>query len=140
MSALASYLKLYADEAPLLSEPVRLLSQGGDFASRRSFPLHVTAGALLVRGAEILLVEHRAYGIILQAIELLTALALGVPALLREGMTWQDIRRGRIEQDAQDEVEANGAQARGTTTKPQASSCARADPEARSKPAPPPLS
>jgi phosphatidyl-myo-inositol alpha-mannosyltransferase len=36
-----------------------------------------------------------AYGIILQAIELLTALSLGVPALLREGMTWQDIRRGR---------------------------------------------
>ena len=35
-----------------------------------------------------------AYGIILQAIEVLTALALGVPALLREGMTWQDIRRG----------------------------------------------
>jgi phosphatidylinositol alpha-mannosyltransferase len=41
-----------------------------------------------------------AYGIILQAIELLTALVLGVPALLREGMTWQDIRRGRLEQDA----------------------------------------
>jgi phosphatidylinositol alpha-mannosyltransferase len=37
-----------------------------------------------------------AYGIILQAIELLTALALGVPALLREGMTWQEIRRGRL--------------------------------------------
>jgi phosphatidylinositol alpha-mannosyltransferase len=36
-----------------------------------------------------------AYGIILQAIELLTALSLGIPALLREGMTWQDIRRGR---------------------------------------------
>jgi phosphatidylinositol alpha-mannosyltransferase len=34
------------------------------------------------------------YGIILQAIELLTALMLGIPALLREGMTWQDIRRG----------------------------------------------
>jgi phosphatidylinositol alpha-mannosyltransferase len=33
-----------------------------------------------------------AYGIILQAIELLTALALGVPALLREGMSWRDIR------------------------------------------------
>ena len=43
----------------LLSEPVRMLSQGGDLASRRSFPVHVTAGALLVRGAEILLVEHR---------------------------------------------------------------------------------
>jgi phosphatidylinositol alpha-mannosyltransferase len=33
-----------------------------------------------------------AYGIILQAVEVLTALALGIPALLREGLTWQDIR------------------------------------------------
>jgi phosphatidylinositol alpha-mannosyltransferase len=33
-----------------------------------------------------------AYGIILQAVEVLTALALGLPALLREGMTWRDIR------------------------------------------------
>ena len=64
--ALASYLERYPEEAALLSEPVRLLSQGGDFASRRSFPMHVTAGVLLVRGAEILLVEHRAYGIVLQ--------------------------------------------------------------------------
>ncbi len=38
-----------------------------------------------------------AYGIILQGIELLTALILGVPALLREGMTWQDIRRSRAD-------------------------------------------
>jgi phosphatidylinositol alpha-mannosyltransferase len=37
-----------------------------------------------------------AYGIILQAIELLTALALGVPALLSEGMTWRDIRRNPL--------------------------------------------
>jgi 8-oxo-dGTP pyrophosphatase MutT (NUDIX family) len=66
LSALTSYLERYPEEAALLSEPVRLLSQGGDFASRRSFPLHVTAGALLVRGTEILLVEHRAYGIFLQ--------------------------------------------------------------------------
>jgi phosphatidylinositol alpha-mannosyltransferase len=36
-----------------------------------------------------------AYGIILQAVEVVTALALGVPALLREGMTWQDIRGAR---------------------------------------------
>jgi phosphatidylinositol alpha-mannosyltransferase len=35
-----------------------------------------------------------AYGIILQAVEVLTALALGVPALLGEGLTWQDIRPG----------------------------------------------
>jgi phosphatidylinositol alpha-mannosyltransferase len=33
-----------------------------------------------------------AYGIILQAVEVLTALALGVPALLGEGMTWRDMR------------------------------------------------
>jgi phosphatidylinositol alpha-mannosyltransferase len=34
-----------------------------------------------------------AYGIILQAVEVLTALALGAPALLAEGLRWQDIRR-----------------------------------------------
>jgi phosphatidylinositol alpha-mannosyltransferase len=35
-----------------------------------------------------------AYGIILQAVEVLTALGLGIPALLGEGMTWRDIRPG----------------------------------------------
>ncbi|MEA2226262.1 MAG: phosphatidyl-myo-inositol alpha-mannosyltransferase [Solirubrobacteraceae bacterium] len=33
-----------------------------------------------------------AYGIILQAVEVLTALALGIPALLGENLTWGDIR------------------------------------------------
>ncbi len=33
-----------------------------------------------------------AYGIILQAVEVATALALGLPALLGEGMTWSEIR------------------------------------------------
>jgi phosphatidylinositol alpha-mannosyltransferase len=33
-----------------------------------------------------------AYGIVLQAVEILTAVALGMPALLREGMTWKDMR------------------------------------------------
>jgi phosphatidyl-myo-inositol alpha-mannosyltransferase len=33
-----------------------------------------------------------AYGIVLQAVEILTAVALGMPALLREGMTWKDLR------------------------------------------------
>jgi len=33
-----------------------------------------------------------AYGIILQAIEVLTALGLGVPALLAEGLSWRDVR------------------------------------------------
>ncbi|MEQ4608294.1 NUDIX domain-containing protein [Streptomyces bacillaris] len=65
--ALGAYLQHYPDEAEQLSEPLRLLGQGQGFASRFTFPLHVTVGALLVRrGAEILLVEHRAYGITLQ--------------------------------------------------------------------------
>ncbi len=33
-----------------------------------------------------------AYGIILQAVEILTALALGLPALLGEGMSWREMR------------------------------------------------
>jgi phosphatidylinositol alpha-mannosyltransferase len=33
-----------------------------------------------------------AYGIILQAVEIATAFAMGMPALLREGMTWRDMR------------------------------------------------
>jgi phosphatidylinositol alpha-mannosyltransferase len=33
-----------------------------------------------------------AYGIILQAVEICTALAMGMPALVREGMTWRDLR------------------------------------------------
>jgi phosphatidylinositol alpha-mannosyltransferase len=33
-----------------------------------------------------------AYGIILQAVEIATAFALGMPALVREGMAWKDLR------------------------------------------------
>jgi phosphatidylinositol alpha-mannosyltransferase len=33
-----------------------------------------------------------AYGIILQAVEIATAAALGMPALVREGMSWKDLR------------------------------------------------
>jgi phosphatidylinositol alpha-mannosyltransferase len=41
-----------------------------------------------------------AYGIILQAVEVLTALGLGLPALLGEGMTWRDIRHSAtLEED-----------------------------------------
>jgi phosphatidylinositol alpha-mannosyltransferase len=36
-----------------------------------------------------------AYGIILQAVEVVTALGLGVPALFGEGLTWRDIRPAR---------------------------------------------
>ena len=33
-----------------------------------------------------------AYGIILQAVEVATAVTLGMPAMVREGMTWKDLR------------------------------------------------
>jgi phosphatidyl-myo-inositol alpha-mannosyltransferase len=32
------------------------------------------------------------YGIVLQAVEIATAIALGTPALLREGLSWKDVR------------------------------------------------
>jgi phosphatidylinositol alpha-mannosyltransferase len=43
-----------------------------------------------------------AYGIILQAVEVVTALALGIPALLGEGLTWRDIRRAGGESSSAD--------------------------------------
>jgi phosphatidyl-myo-inositol alpha-mannosyltransferase len=33
-----------------------------------------------------------AYGVILQSVEIATAVAMGMPALVREGMTWKDLR------------------------------------------------
>lgn len=36
--------------------------------------------------------EAFAYGIILQAVEIATAVAMGMPALIGEGMTWKDMR------------------------------------------------
>ncbi|HWY89775.1 MAG TPA: hypothetical protein VNY31_03815, partial [Solirubrobacteraceae bacterium] len=33
-----------------------------------------------------------AYGIVLQAVEVSTALLMGVPALLNEGLSWRDVR------------------------------------------------
>ncbi len=51
-----------------------------------------------------------AYGIILQAVEILTALALGLPALLGEGMTWRDIR-GAAALEHQEASEAVAEQA-----------------------------
>lgn len=43
-----------------------------------------------------------AYGIILQAVEVVTALGLGVPALLGEGMSWGDIRRTAREEEEEE--------------------------------------
>jgi phosphatidyl-myo-inositol alpha-mannosyltransferase len=49
----------------------------------------VLAGAYGLRPADAL-----AYGIVLQAVEMATAVAMGAPALLREGVGWKDVRRG----------------------------------------------
>jgi phosphatidylinositol alpha-mannosyltransferase len=63
-----------------------------------------------------------AYGIILQAVEVLTALALGIPALLGEGLTWRDIRaesqserehEQRLEDEAEDAIAGSAASADG---------------------------
>ena len=35
-----------------------------------------------------------AYGVVLQAVEVLTALAMGLPALAAEGLSWTQLRRG----------------------------------------------
>ncbi len=36
--------------------------------------------------------EAIAYGIVLQAVEVTTALIMGLPALLNEGLSWRDVR------------------------------------------------
>jgi phosphatidyl-myo-inositol alpha-mannosyltransferase len=49
--------------------------------------ISVLSGGFGVSAADAL-----AYGVILQAIEIATAVALGLPALVREGVTWSDMR------------------------------------------------
>ncbi|MDQ1293239.1 MAG: hypothetical protein QG608_1120 [Actinomycetota bacterium] len=64
---LRAYLDRHPNEQGVLVQAVQLVAAEQGLASRRTFPLHVTAGALLLRGGtEILLIEHRAYGIWLQ--------------------------------------------------------------------------
>jgi phosphatidylinositol alpha-mannosyltransferase len=48
--------------------------------------------SVLVGGFGVDAADALAYGIILQAVEIATAVALGVPALVREGVTWRDLR------------------------------------------------
>lgn len=47
----------------------------------------VLTGAYGVSSADAL-----GYGIVLQAVELVTAVVMGMPALLREGLSWKDVR------------------------------------------------
>ncbi|HEX2702052.1 MAG TPA: lysylphosphatidylglycerol synthase domain-containing protein [Solirubrobacteraceae bacterium] len=48
--------------------------------------------AVLAGGFHISAADAIAYGIILQAVEISTAVVMGLPALLREGMSWRDVR------------------------------------------------
>jgi phosphatidylinositol alpha-mannosyltransferase len=48
--------------------------------------------SVLTTGFGIATADALAYGVILQAVEITTAVALGLPALVREGVTWQDMR------------------------------------------------
>jgi phosphatidyl-myo-inositol alpha-mannosyltransferase len=48
--------------------------------------------SVLTTGFNVGAADALAYGVILQAVEIATAVALGVPALVREGMTWSDLR------------------------------------------------
>ncbi|MGI8902143.1 MAG: flippase-like domain-containing protein [Solirubrobacteraceae bacterium] len=48
--------------------------------------------AVLHTGWHVDLGTGVAYGVILQAVEIATALAMGMPALLKEGMSWREVR------------------------------------------------
>jgi phosphatidylinositol alpha-mannosyltransferase len=48
--------------------------------------------SVLHTGWGISTADALAYGVILQAVEIATAVALGLPALVREGLTWSDMR------------------------------------------------
>jgi phosphatidylinositol alpha-mannosyltransferase len=48
--------------------------------------------SVLTAGFGVSAADALAYGVILQAVEIATAVALGLPALVREGMTWSDVR------------------------------------------------
>src|SRR6185503_6470656 len=48
--------------------------------------------SVLNKGFGVPASDALAYGVVLQAVEIATAVALGVPALVREGVTWSDMR------------------------------------------------
>ena len=48
--------------------------------------------SVLTTGFDVSYADALAYGVVLQAVEIATAVGLGLPALVREGVTWQDMR------------------------------------------------
>ena len=48
--------------------------------------------SVLTTGFGVCAADALAYGVVLQAVEIATAVVLGLPALVREGVTWSDMR------------------------------------------------
>jgi phosphatidylinositol alpha-mannosyltransferase len=48
--------------------------------------------SVLTTGFGISQADAIGYGVVLQAVEIATAVAVGLPALVREGVSWQDMR------------------------------------------------
>ena len=66
--------------------------------------------SVLHTGFGVSTADALAYGVILQAVEVATAVALGLPALVREGMTWGDLRTaGALRRSGPPAAEAPGA-------------------------------
>jgi phosphatidyl-myo-inositol alpha-mannosyltransferase len=53
--------------------------------------------SVMTTGFGVSAADALAYGVILQAVEIATAVALGLPALVREGMTWSDMRMRAVQ-------------------------------------------
>jgi phosphatidylinositol alpha-mannosyltransferase len=53
--------------------------------------------AVLVGGFGISSADALGYGIVLQAVEVTTAIIMGMPALLKEGLSWKDVRLRAIQ-------------------------------------------
>ena len=48
--------------------------------------------AVLTGAYHVSSVDALGYGIILQAVEVTTAVVMGMPALVKEGLSWRDVR------------------------------------------------
>jgi phosphatidylinositol alpha-mannosyltransferase len=79
-----------------------------------------------------------AYGLVLQAVEVFSALAMGIPAVLREGLTWNDLRH--IEGDSVSHGESAPSEpeneAESTPSEPESESTP-SEPESESTPSQP---
>jgi phosphatidylinositol alpha-mannosyltransferase len=71
--------------------------------------------SVLTTGFGVSAADALAYGVVLQAVEIATAVVLGVPALVREGVTWSDMRI-RALSAAPVRLSPRGADAGGETT------------------------